>query len=457
MFRLANELSGSGWRTVTTMTTRIFTGQMAAAPAALVLRDEDELLAQLPPALEQHGHVLIAGGIVVEREKVEGISGDLIARIAALPSVDVVIVEGDGSRWLPFKAPAPHEPVIPACSTLVVPIVGLDVINKPLTAEHVHRPERVIDLLRETMPGIDMGAAVTPEMVAAVLAHPRGSAKGAPDSARIVPFLNKAEDEDALLAGQEITRLLMRQSRIDSSVIGRARADDPARQVWGRTAAVVLAAGEARRFRDSARGADATVKQLMPWHGRPLVAHVAAQALACEEIDRVIVTVGSHAAEVEAALADLPVEIADVPLWQAGQSESVRAGLSAVLVGAGFPRPALRRETGQGDLAPTQCQAVVFLLADQPGVTPELLSALIRRHRETLAPVVAPRYQDRRGNPILFDRSTFGEFAALTGDIGARPVIEAHRGEIAWVDWPTPEVVQDIDTLEDYHAMRGDA
>ena len=154
MFRLAGELTGSGWRVVTTMTTRIFTGQMAAAPAALVLQDEDNLLVQLPPTLEEHGHVLIAGGIVVERDKVEGISGDLIARIADLPAVDVVIVEGDGSRRLPFKAPAAHEPVIPACSRLVVPIVGVDVIGKPLTADHVHRPQLVLDLLHETMPDV---------------------------------------------------------------------------------------------------------------------------------------------------------------------------------------------------------------------------------------------------------------------------------------------------------------
>jgi molybdenum cofactor cytidylyltransferase len=94
--------------------------------------------------------------------------------------------------------------------------------------------------------------------------------------------------------------------------------------------------------------------------------------------------------------------------------------------------------------------AVLFLLADQPGVSPELLSALIRRHRETLAPVVAPRYQGQRGNPVLFDRATFTEFAGLQGDIGARPIIQTHWDEIAWVEWPTLEILQDIDTAADY-------
>jgi len=75
---------------------------------------------------------------------------------------------------------------------------------------------------------------------------------------------------------------------------------------------------------------------------------------------------------------------------------------------------------------------------------------LIQRHRETLAPIVAPRYGGQRGNPILFDRVTFGEFAHLHGDIGARPIVQAHLDEITWVDWPTPEVIQDIDTIDDY-------
>ena len=102
--------------------------------------------------------------------------------------------------------------------------------------------------------------------------------------------------------------------------------------------------------------------------------------------------------------------------------------------------------------SPLHRSAVLFLLADQPGVSPELLSALIQRHRETLAPIVAPRHAGQRGNPVLFDAATFPEFAQLEGDIGARPIIQAHRDEIAWVDWPTPEILQDIDVAADYNS-----
>ncbi len=430
MFRLADELVAAGRSVVTTMTTHIFVGQMARAPGRLVLSGEGALLAQLPAALAEHHHVLIAGATIVEQDKVAGIPPDLIARVAALHAVDVVIVEADGSRRLPFKAPAAHEPVVPPAATLVVPVVGLSVIGRPLTPVHVHRPEIVAALT-----GAAVGDAVTPEMVAAVLSHPEGGAKGVPPSARLVPFLNQADDEPRREVAREIARRLLSHPHadghpsIDSVVVGAARTDVPAHEVWGRVTAVVLAAGGARRF--------GALKQVQPWRGRPLVAHVTAQALACPDIDRVIVVVGAEADRVQAALLEsLPGAALDIVMirdWALGQSRSVRAGLEAATATSGG-----------------QPSAVVFLLADQPGITPELLSTLVTRHRTTLAPVVAPRHAGRRGNPVLFDRATWSEFARLSGDIGARPIIEAHRDSIAWVDWPTPEVLQDIDTPEDY-------
>ncbi len=424
MFRLADELVAAGQRVVTTMTTKIFVSQMARAPICLVLHGESALLAQLPEALSEHGHALVAGGTVVEEDKAAGVAPEFVDRLAAHPAVDAVIVEADGSRRRPFKAPAAHEPVLPARATVVVPVVGLDVVGRPLTADAVHRPELVAALT-----GAALGDPVTPELIAAVLAHPAGGAKGVPPAARLIPFLNKAEDAASLAAARRIARLLLAHPIVDSVIIGAAEAADPVREVWGRVAAVVLAAGQGRRF--------GALKQLLPWRGVPLVAHVADQALACPDIARVIVTVGAGAEQTRDALGSRCVDVVTVPDWAAGQSRSVQAGLRA----AGFVVSA--QPNGA-------VSAVLFLLADQPGVSPDLLSALIERHRATLAPVVAPRYREQRGNPVLFDRVTFGEFARLSGDIGARPIIQAHADEIAWVEWPTGEITQDIDVAEDF-------
>jgi molybdenum cofactor cytidylyltransferase len=227
---------------------------------------------------------------------------------------------------------------------------------------------------------------------------------------------------------------MLREPAVDEVVIGAAETAEPAREVWGRAAAVVLAAGEAKRF--------GRLKQLLPWQGTPLVAHVVQQALATEAIAGVVVSTGAQAGLVHAALLPHQQQIALISVadWAVGQSRSVRSGLHAAQAGA----------TGK-------LSGALFLLADQPGVTPDLLAALIQCHRQTLAPVVAPRYQGKRGNPVLFDRQTFDQFDGLEGDTGARSIIQRYEGEVAWVDWPTDEILRDIDTPEDYDAAREQA
>lgn len=424
MFRLAEELTSAGLTVITTMTAKIFVAQMARAPHSLLLEEDNAVPHGLAAMLAEHRHVLIGGRIGADREKVEGVLPEFVDRLAAAKMADVMIVEADGSRRLPFKAPAEHEPVVPSSTTVFVSLVGLDVLGQPLDADHVHRAQLVAELAAARL-----GEPVTASMIARVLADPRGGAKGVPSRARLVAFLNKADL--SMEGGRELGRLLVASPGIDEVVLGAAETTAPVRETWGRVAAVVLAAGEARRF--------GGLKQVMPWHGVPLVTHVVRQALACDDIAHTVVTSGAQAQLVEDALREhrQTVTLVSVAEWAKGQSRSVRAGLAAA------------ENLSNGRLA-----AALFLLADQPGVTPALLSALVRRHRETLAPVVAPRHQGKRGNPVLFDRRTFVEFDDLDGDSGARRIIQRHEEEIAWVDWPTDEILKDIDTPQDYAAAR---
>jgi molybdenum cofactor cytidylyltransferase len=153
----------------------------------------------------------------------------------------------------------------------------------------------------------------------------------------------------------------------------------------------------------------------------------------------VTVVIGHHAEEVRGAIADLPVRVVINPAAAKGQSTSVLAGLSAL---------------SQPPSHSAEIEAVVILLGDQPGVEPALIDALIACWRETAAAIVAPRYRDGLGNPVLFDRRVLPELTTLTGDIGARDIIRAHQlsGDliILPVDRPAPP---DVDTEEDYEAL----
>jgi molybdenum cofactor cytidylyltransferase len=410
---------------ITTMTTRIFVGQMERAPSFSLLQDEASLLAALPAALAEHRHVLVGGRIGADREKVEGVPPEFVDRLAAQRLADVIIVEADGSRRLPFKAPAEHEPVVPASTSILAPLVGLDILGQPLDAKHAHRPE-----IAAALAGVNEGQSITADIVARVVAHPRGGAKGLPPAARLVPLLNKVDLPSVERDARVLAKHLLAYANVDEVILAAADTEAPAREVWGRTAAIILAAGQASRF--------GRLKQVMPWRGKPLVAHVAKQALACAEVATVVATVGAERKQVEDALApyaaDGRLTLAPVDDWAEGQSRSAAAGLRAALAADGALSDAL------------------FLLADQPYVTPGLLSALIQRHRQTGALAVAPRFEGKRGNPVLFDRQAFPLFEALSGDAGGRSILRGRENDMAFVDWPTDEILRDIDTPEDYDA-----
>jgi molybdenum cofactor cytidylyltransferase len=205
---------------------------------------------------------------------------------------------------------------------------------------------------------------------------------------------------------------------------GAARSSDFRRPTSDSVTGIVLAAGHSRRL--------GRPKQLLPIAGEPLLRHTLRRVLT-SSLDDVVVVLGHEAETVRAALTDLPVSIVVNPEPAHGLSTSLHAGLGA-----------LGAETA----------AAVFLLGDQPGVDPAVVDALISAWRGSAAPVVAPRYRDGIGNPVLFDRRVFPQLASLTGDSGARRIVRAHEatGDLLEIpiDQPQP---QDVDTQADYKAL----
>jgi molybdenum cofactor cytidylyltransferase len=96
---------------------------------------------------------------------------------------------------------------------------------------------------------------------------------------------------------------------------------------------------------------------------------------------------------------------------------------------------------------------VIFLLADQPQVTPSVLRALVKRHSLDLSLIVAPQVQGQRANPVLFDRVTFPDLLALTGDVGGRGIFSKHP--VTTLPWHDESLLLDVDTPEDYEKLEG--
>jgi len=185
---------------------------------------------------------------------------------------------------------------------------------------------------------------------------------------------------------------------------------------------VVLAAGTSSRF--------GSTKQVAVVDGKPLVVH-AIDALRDAGVGELIVVVGHDADVVEAALPDDAL-IVHNPAYRDGQATSLAAALHAVAADS---------------------EAAIVLQADQPGITPHDLSALITGFRATRTQIARLRYIDGPG-PALLSREIYGQAGHLHGDAGARLLIASHPEWVheVPVDRPAPP---DIDTPDDLRSAGG--
>ena len=135
-----------------------------------------------------------------------------------------------------------------------------------------------------------------------------------------------------------------------------------------------------------------------------------------------------HRVKVAAALAGLDVTLVHNPDFASGLASSVRVGLAAL---------------------PEAAAGVVVSLGDMPNVTPQVIDRLAQVFAEQgEAKAVVPTLLGQRGNPVLLARALFAEVAQLTGDQGARRLLDAAGEQIVEVPLDDPAIALDIDTPE---------
>lgn len=415
LFQLAREIETP---VLVCATTHLSLEQIALADHHFILEriEDTNFLIERP----LFGVVLLTG--TIRGQRTQGLPSEIMEWLhqfcgyRSLP----MLIEADGSRQMPLKAPAEHEPVIPDFVDAVVVVAGMQAVGQPLNAANVFRPERFASLS-----GLPLNGEITPQALASVLVHPQGGLKGIPEKARKMLLLNQADDASMQGSAREIAKWVA--PVFDSVVIASLRQviKPPTSVIYASiepVAGIILAAGEASRY-----GAP---KQLLRWQGYPLVWHVARKALAAG-LEPVIVVSGAYADQLEQALKDLPVEIVHNPDWADGQSSSIHAGLRAMSAPGG---------------------GAIFLLADQPQVPELLLRQLVEKHAQTHSPIVAPLVHGQRANPVLFDRITFKDFEQLTGDVGGRKLFSSFPVE--WVQWHDELPLVDIDTPQDFRAFQ---
>ncbi len=420
LFRLADELLHEGWRVLLTTTTRLAAHEIQRAPFAARFA-ENARPSDVRAWLNEHGCVLLYSRIDPARRKVIGLAPETITQLLDMVDSDVLLVEADGARRLPLKAPYDHEPVIPADATLVVPVAGLDALGQPLDEAHIYNAERI-----RARYGFPKGGAVLPPWMAVTLRDPELGLRGVPPTARVVTLLNKVGNYPyAHEQARRVARLVLRSPRVEAVAIGAVQSPDaPVYEVQRRVGAVVLAAGRSQRMGQP--------KVLLPWDDYTVIEAVLTR-LIMARLDEIVVVTGHQAQAVERILADWPVRLVRNPRYAHGEMlSSVQVGLHAL---------------------PETVAAALIVMGDQPMLDARALGNILAAYAEGRGTIVVPTYRGQRGTPVLFARRFWPELLAHSGG-RPRDVVQRHPESVAEAEAPNDSVLRDLDTPEQYRQER---
>ena len=191
-----------------------------------------------------------------------------------------------------------------------------------------------------------------------------------------------------------------------------------------RISAILMAAGESTRM--------GRPKPLLPWRGVTLLEYQVS-SLVEGGADEVIVVLGHDAENLTPYLKGASVRYVVNPDYRQGKTTSIKAGLGAVNL---------------------EAEAVLLLAVDQPR-TAQIISAVVQAHRDGNNLITSPRYRGRGGHPPIFAASLREELEAISEEKqGIREVFEAHKDEVAFVQFDDPMVRLDLNTPEAYEEAK---
>ena len=184
------------------------------------------------------------------------------------------------------------------------------------------------------------------------------------------------------------------------------------------TGIVILAAGASSRLGQP--------KQLLDWHGQPLIRHLAGVALNAD-LGPVTVVLGAVDQLCREALSGLDITVIHHADWASGMGGSIAAGVTTMM--------------------DRELDGVIVMLCDQPFVDAALLQNLKMKCESSGAEIVASRYQNQLGPPAIFSAKRFDQLLSLQGKGGAKSIINS-ESSATWID--APQAATDIDTPDEW-------
>ncbi len=216
MYLLAREFSSAGYAVLVSTTTMIYHPEIKNRPYDdLLIAPAKEILTLRNKVLR--GCITVAASaerIKDNEHKLKGFSPEEIDILSAEYGADIILVEADGAKHLPIKAPGINEPVIPASSRCVFGVIGLDAMETVISPKTIFRMKEF-----STLTGKHAGETVDREALVSLIQSENGLFKNSPEQAEKIVILNKADNNSRVKKGIEIASYILRKTAVPDKVL----------------------------------------------------------------------------------------------------------------------------------------------------------------------------------------------------------------------------------------------
>lgn len=189
------------------------------------------------------------------------------------------------------------------------------------------------------------------------------------------------------------------------------------------TGILIIAAGNSSRLGEP--------KQLLNFNGKTLLRNVVDEAIKVTE--SVIVVTGFNHSQISKEIINFEVKIVENINWNEGMGSSIKIGINQLL--DRFP----------------EVQKIIISVCDQPFIEASVFSDLIQMQKISQKGIVASKYSDTLGTPVLFTKKYFEELSKLSGQEGAKKILQKFKDDIAEMNFEKGAI--DIDTQSDYRKL----
>ena len=423
LYLLGNHLLEAGFNVLLTTTTMVY------------YPDSDENINNLTfwgsKIIESEFMQEFKQGFEQDKRKIKGFEKEEMERFVRsgqFNDFDFVLIEADGAKRMPIKAPKENEPVVIDFSDIVLGVVGLDSLGKAINEENTHRPAELIKIFNK-----DLGDIINENDIKNLVLSENGLFKNSPDFAKKILVLNKADSVERLKSGKKIIDLL--DNKIDYLVISSLKKGKIHKLVnmWPKISIVVFAAGEGIRM--------GVEKLMLEIDGNSILDRVLNTIELLESVETTKSLVTTETILVYSA--DRVRELAEKHKIDIliKNSEPEKGMSSSLKLAVGKTSP--------------DSDAFMFFMGDQPFISKKTIEKLIGKWLEDNSRIVVPCFAGKKGNPVIFPSNFRKQLMEVTGDKGGREIINLNFNKINFVEIEESFEGYDIDDPATYEKYKG--